>query len=121
MSLERENIAEVIHVANELQQAQDRVQELKDRLRQLVSEQSGAVNIKTLLDPGPSTGDRVVTLLNAKPTASFSFRGIFQEIGGNELYLRSLLSRLTKDKKIESRGWGKYGAVSDQKERLKAV
>jgi NifB/MoaA-like Fe-S oxidoreductase len=100
---------EVIKTANELKQAQEWVKTLEEKLQMLVA---GKVPLSSLQHVGPfvSISDRVETLINSFPDKDFTFPEIHKEIEGNEPYLRSLLSRMVKDKKIESRGWGKYGA-----------
>lgn len=114
----------VIKVTNELKEARERVRQLEDKLRNIVADR-GVVPLSSLAGH-PSTPEKLVNLLNADPDKTFDFAGIFEEIGGNEAYIRSLIARLTKEKKIESRGWGKYGAVRGDsfgaiKEKLKAV
>ena len=60
-------------------------------------------------------------MLSAQPSKSFSFKDIYTKVGGNEPYVRSLLSRLARDGKIEKRDWHNYGAAkATNKERPKA-
>jgi hypothetical protein len=61
-----------------------------------------------------STSTRVIELLNSEPSRSFSFQDIFGKVGGNEPYIRSLLSRLVREGKIEKRDWHNYGAVQNK-------
>jgi hypothetical protein len=107
----------IIKVANELKEAQERVKRLEAQLQSIMS---GSVPLAVLMG-GTSTPERVINLLAENPAMTFSFTDIFRVIGGNEASLRSLVARMMKEGRIESRGWGKYGAVSEQKERPKAV
>jgi hypothetical protein len=115
----------VIKVTNELKEARERVRQLEDKLRNIVADR-GMGTLADMAGRHPSTPEKLISLLNTDPNKTFDFAGIFEEIGGNEAYIRSLIARLTKDKKIESRGWGKYGATRGDsfgtiKEKLKAV
>jgi hypothetical protein len=119
---------EVIKTANELKQAQEWVKTLEKKLQMLVYGKVPLSSLSGLLQPGAfiSLSHRVETFINSFPDKDFTFPEIHKEIEGNEPYLRSLLSRMVKDKKIESRGWGKYGAIQKDKfgtikEKLKAV
>jgi hypothetical protein len=108
----------VIKTANELKEAQERVKTLEARLRNLTQ---GTVPVSFVLGGERSTPEKVVKLLAENPNTTFVFADILAAIGGNAASLRSLVARMTKEGRIESRGWGKYGAVSEQKERPKAV
>jgi len=112
----------IIELANKLKETKGLLKRLEQELRQAVSESEaeGPVEINPL---GLATPTRIIMLLDAAPSQTFSFQEIYEQIGGNdnEPYIRSLLSRMTREGRIESRGWGKYGAVSQQKERPKVT
>ncbi|MGA9998662.1 MAG: hypothetical protein WBQ04_00955 [Candidatus Acidiferrales bacterium] len=99
----------IIRVAAELKDAQDRVKQLEAELQNLVH---GSVPLFNLLADS-STPERIIALLQTNPSKDFSFPEIYREIGGNQAYIRSLLARLMKEQRIQTRGWGKYGVLSD--------
>jgi hypothetical protein len=116
----------LIKLGNELLDAKLRVQEIEAQINALVT--GGKVPLSNLAHPQGrrSTPDKVTALLNAEPDKTFSFSEIFGAIGGNEAYMRSLVARMIKEKKIESRGWGRYGAIREDsfgtiKEKLRAT
>ena len=116
----------IIKAASELKEAQEHVKVLEGRLRAMLNEHpgvliySGMPPLKSVLVAGPAT-DRVISLLMQNPDKTFGFDDIYTEIKGNAPSLRSLLAKLVKDGRIASRGWGKYGALAEQKEKPKAV
>jgi hypothetical protein len=125
------NTNEIIKTTQELQAAQEVVRALEEKLRGLVMEPerlNSGINksskLSVVLGLNQSLGDRVKAFLCEKPEKDFTFQEILGFVGGNEPYLRSLLSRMMKDKTIETRGWGLYGAISEntseKEERLKA-
>jgi hypothetical protein len=99
----------LIKLGNELLDAKLRVQTIEAQINALVT--GGKVPLSSLGGGERSTPDKVTALLNADPDKTFSFGDIFGAISGNEAYMRSLVARMIKEKKIESRGWGKYGAI----------
>lgn len=117
----------IIRLANELKEARNRVAHLEAELTNAVA--GGTVSLASLGAVGLtdlSVAEKVTQLLNASPGKTFAFDDIFGAIGGNEAYMRSLIARLIKEGRIESRGWGRYGAVSEGapgtlKEKLRAV
>jgi hypothetical protein len=118
----------VIALASELKLARERVSQLERQLQLLVagtSENHGrsveqAEKAWGALREEQSMTDRVINFLNFQPGMAFEFDEIFPNVNGtNQAYIRSLLSRLAKEGRIEKRGWGKYGAVTE-KERPKA-
>jgi len=109
----------IIAVAKELKEAKERVKFLEDKLRSM-----GVGQEPRLVAPAPSQElsmpERIINLLGMNLNMVFSFEDVYRNINAdNEPYIRSLLSRMVKEGKIESRGWGKYGAVSE-KEKPKA-
>ncbi len=119
----------VIALASELKLARERVSQLERQLQAVVNGSSEAATIlvgqvKTGLDAlreENSMTDRVINFLNYQPGMDFEFEEIYKNIHGqNEPYIRSLLSRLAKEGRIEKRGWGVYGAAVGQKEKPKA-
>jgi hypothetical protein len=115
----------VIKVTNELKEARERVAQLENKLRNIVADRGAMVPLSSLAG-NASTPEKLVNLLNANPDRTFDFSDIFKELGGTEAYMRSVIARMVKEKRIESRGWGKYGAKKEDsfgtiKEKLKAV
>jgi hypothetical protein len=102
----------IIEVATRLKAAKDEVTRLEGELRRLVVPQTlvslaSAVSIPT----------RVIGMLNAEPSRSFSAEDVWKKLGIKESYARPLLSRLVNDEKIEKRGRGFYGAVGGNKQK----
>jgi len=125
----------IIATATELKKAREHVRQLEEKLRELVNYSvnqpiSGfnrLVSLSDLLKPQPTNDpmpERIMALMSANsPEWSYAFKDIFQNINAsaeNEPYIRSLLSRMVKEGRIESRGWGKYGVITEKKEKPKA-
>jgi hypothetical protein len=103
----------LISLANDLKQAKERVAFLEDAIKAAVqgSAEPGC-QLNALLSgiPSASMPERITFLFSSQPSTNFTIKHILDALGGNEGYVRSLLSRMVNDGRIESRGWGKYGA-----------
>jgi len=103
----------IIEVATELKRAREEVNQLEAKLRSLVVTQTLTVNLTESI----SKRARLVGLFNAEPNKDFSADEVWRKLKLKESYVRPMLSRLVKERKIEKRGYGLYGALGGSKEK----
>jgi hypothetical protein len=120
--MEDYNYTRIGEVTRELQAAKDLVKALEQEFKDLINPPAPSAMEQVEQALGfTSTTSRIIDLLNSQPMESFSFQDVFTKVGGNEPYVRSLLSRLAREGKIEKRDWHNYGAAkAGNKERPKA-
>ena len=103
---------EVMELAEELKAARSRVAELESRWEAFFQQTSSVAPARNAASPVQFLKPRIIELLESRPDMAFTMTAVANELNAKENSVGPYLSELAKERKIERRGRGFYGALT---------